>query len=282
MDMLVCNSIAEAREIIRSWRASAERIALVPTMGNLHEGHLALVDQAAQLADRVVVSIFVNPTQFAPGEDFSSYPRTEEQDLEKLRQAGVDLVFLPAVTEMYRPDAVTQVTVGGISDEYCGAVRPGHFAGVATVVCKLFNSIQPDLAIFGLKDYQQFVVIRAMARDLDIPVEIVGVETVREASGLALSSRNSYLTAGEKEKAALLYLALCDVRAAVLAGQLAYEEVEQQALRFLRQSGFQPDYVVICRGADLARARPGDDDLVVLVAARLGKARLIDNIRFSK
>lgn len=279
--MLVVNTIAEVRETIKSWRASAEHIALVPTMGNLHDGHLALVHQAAQLAERVVVSIFVNPTQFAAGEDFASYPRTEQQDMEKLRRQ-VDLVFLPSVSEMYRPDAKTQVTVADISDRYCGTLRPGHFAGVATVVCKLFNAVQPDLAVFGLKDYQQFVVIRAMVRDLDIPVELVGVETVREVSGLALSSRNSYLTAGEKETAALLYQSLCNARVAILAELQPYDEIEQQALRFLRQSGFQPEYVNICRSVDLARAEPKDKELVVLAAAKLGKARLIDNIRFSK
>lgn len=279
--MIVADTVSELQQAIKTWRLSAERIAFVPTMGNLHDGHLALVAEARKLAERVVVSIFVNPTQFGVGEDFASYPRTEQQDIEKLRQYNVDLVFLPSVAAMYAADAKTTVTVSGISNSYCGASRPGHFAGVATIVCKLFNMVQPDTAVFGLKDFQQLTVIRTMVRDLNMPVQVVGVETVREASGLAMSSRNNYLTAEEKTVAALLYQSLGTARSEILAG-LSYCYIEQKALQFLYQAGFQPDYFSICRSSDLAKATPEDADLVLLAAAKLGKTRLIDNIRFSK
>ncbi len=251
-------------------------------MGNLHEGHLALVRQAAKLADRVLVSIFVNPIQFSGGEDFASYPRTEQHDLAKLQQEPVDLVYLPPVPDMYPSGAATTVTVGGLSELYCGATRPGHFTGVATVVCMLFNQVQPDVALFGLKDYQQLLVIKAMTRDLAMPVDIVGVETVRAADGLALSSRNGYLTAAERAQAPVLYQSLCAAREQVLAGRSGYRQIEQQALAVLRQAGFQVDYFSICRSENLAQAKPDDLNLAVLAAAKLGKARLIDNIRFSK
>ncbi len=253
----------------------------MPTMGNLHAGHLALVNEARKKADRVVVSIFVNPTQFGVGEDFETYPRTEQEDQQKLDAIGTDLLFLPAVSEVYAPDAKTIVSVTGLSEWYCGAFRPGHFDGVATVVCKLFNMVQPDIALFGLKDFQQLTVIRTMVRDLNIPVEIIGVETVREASGLAMSSRNGYLTAAEKTVAAKLYQALCAARDAVLAGQ-SYPEIELTALQFLRESGFTPDYFSVCRASDLKKADADDVELVLLAAARLSKTRLIDNICFSK
>jgi pantoate--beta-alanine ligase len=250
-------------------------------MGNLHAGHLALVNEAKKKADRVVVSIFVNPTQFGVGEDFETYPRTEREDQQKLDAIGTDLLFQPAVSEVYAPDAKTVVSVAGLSEWYCGAFRPGHFDGVATVVCKLFNMVQPDVALFGLKDFQQLTVIHAMVKDLDIPVEIIGVETLREASGLAMSSRNGYLTAEEKTVAAKLYQALCAARDAVLAGQ-AYQEIERAALQFLQESGFRPDYFSVCRASDLQKAGADDVELVLLVAARLGKTRLIDNIYFSR
>lgn len=282
MDIIVANSLIELTSRITTWKTSANRIALVPTMGNLHDGHLALIREAAKLADRVVVSIFVNPLQFAEGEDFADYPRTGQQDLVKLRREPVDLVYMPAVPEMYRPGAKTTVSVDGLSTMYCGASRPGHFNGVATVVCKLFNQVQPDIALFGLKDYQQVLVVKAMVRDLDMPVQVVGVETVRAVDGLALSSRNHYLTAAETGVAPLLYQTLCVARDLVLAQQTPYPEIERQALGSLTQAGFQPEYFAICRREDLAKAKPDDVDLVILAAAKLGKARLIDNIRFSK
>ncbi len=280
--MHIVNTVSELRDAVKAWRSAGLRVALVPTMGNLHAGHLALVNEARKSADRVVVSLFVNPTQFGVGEDFETYPRTEQEDQEKLAASGADLLFLPDVSEIYAPDAKTVVSVTGLSEWYCGAARPGHFDGVATIVCKLFNIVQPDVALFGLKDFQQLTVIRTMARDLDIPVDIVGVATVREASGLAMSSRNGYLTAEEKTVAAKLYQSLCAARDAVLAGRQSYEDIERKAMLFLQESGFQPDYFSVCRIRDLKKAGAGDVELVLLTAARLGKTRLIDNICFSR
>jgi pantoate--beta-alanine ligase len=280
--MQTVKTVPDLREVIRPWRLAGESAAFVPTMGNLHAGHLQLVNEAKKKADHVVVSIFVNPAQFGAGEDFETYPRTEREDCEKLDAANADLLFLPAVADIYAPDAKTTITVAELSDLYCGASRPGHFSGVATVVCKLFNIVQPDVAFFGLKDFQQLVVIRTMVRDLNMPVEITGVDTVREANGLAMSSRNGYLTDAEKSVAAKLYQSLCAARDAVLAGDQSYTDIEQQALQFLQESGFQPDYFSVCRSSDLKKAAPEDADLVLLAAAKLGKTRLIDNIYFSR
>ena len=280
--MRIVNTVSELRDAVRAWRLAGQSVALVPTMGNLHAGHLTLVNEAQKKADRVVVSIFVNPTQFGIGEDFDSYPRTELEDQQKLNASGADLLFLPAVSEVYTPDAKTVVSIAELSKWYCGAFRPGHFDGVATVVNKLFNMVQPDIALFGLKDFQQLTVIRTMVRDLNIPVEIIAVETVREAGGLAMSSRNGYLTTEEKIVAAKLYQSLCAARDAILAGQQSYQEIEHKALLFLRESGFQPDYFSVCRVSDLKRAGVDDVELVLLAAARLGKTRLIDNVCFSR
>ena len=280
--MRIVNTIFELREVIKAWRLEGESVAFVPTMGNLHAGHLQLVSMAKKKADRVVVSIFVNPTQFGVGEDFETYPRTEREDQEKLEAGNADLLFLPSVADIYTPDAKTIVTVTGLSDLYCGASRPGHFSGVATVVCKLFNIVQPNSALFGQKDFQQLTVIKTMVRDLNIPVEITGVDTVREPSGLAMSSRNGYLTEDEKRIAPRLYHSLCAARDAILAGNQAYADIEEQALRFLQQVGFQPDYFSVCRGSDLEKATAEDMDLVLLAAAKLGKTRLIDNVYFSR
>lgn len=280
--MQTVNTIADLRSILGNWRRAGDKIAFVPTMGNLHAGHISLVDAARRQAERVVVSIFVNPTQFGVGEDFESYPRTESEDREKLLTAGVDLLFLPEVREMYDPAAKTVVSVAGLSDLHCGAFRPGHFNGVATVVAKLFNIVQPDSAFFGLKDYQQFVIIRTMVRDLNIPVALTPVETVRETSGLAMSSRNGYLSDAEKGNAAKLYLTLRKAKDAVLAGEMPYADIERQAQSFLTGAGFKIDYFSICRSSDLAAATFEDHDVVILAAARLGKTRLIDNICFSK
>jgi pantoate--beta-alanine ligase len=280
--MQIANTIAELRSILGTWRRAGDRIAFVPTMGNLHAGHISLVEAARRQAERVVVSIFVNPTQFGAGEDFEAYPRTEAEDREKLLAAGVDLLFLPEIGEMYDPGARTVVSVAGLSGLHCGAFRPGHFDGVATVVAKLFNIVQPDSVFFGLKDYQQFVIIRTMVRDLNIPVALIPVETVREASGLAMSSRNGYLSDTEKKTAAKLYRALCEAKDTVLGGRTAYTEIERQAQAFLAAAGFKTDYFSICRSSDLAAATPEDREFVILAAARLGKTRLIDNIYFSK
>ncbi|MDP3838958.1 MAG: pantoate--beta-alanine ligase [Methylococcales bacterium] len=279
--MQIVNTVQALRTLIHTWKAAGHRVAFVPTMGNLHAGHCQLVTAAKQHADKVVASIFVNPTQFGAGEDFDSYPRTEAQDTEKLQAINTDVLFLPSVAEMYAPNAKTVVSVAGLSQLYCGASRVGHFDGVATVVCKLFNMVQPDVALFGLKDFQQLAVIRTMVNDLNMPVDIIGIDTVREASGLAMSSRNGYLTPAEQQLAPLLYQSLCKAREAIVAG-LDYISVEKQALSTLQNAGFQPDYFRICRSYDLAPAQQGDTELVLLVAAKLGKTRLIDNLYFTR
>ena len=280
--MQILNTVSDLRAVLNVWRMAGDSIAFVPTMGNLHAGHIDLVNKAKACADRVVVSIFVNPTQFGVGEDYASYPRTEYADQDKLLAVGTDVLFLPTVTEIYCLDAAAMVTVSGISEQYCGAFRPGHFSGVATVVCKLFNIVQPNKALFGLKDFQQLIVIKTMVRDLNIPVEIISVETVREVSGLALSSRNGYLTDLEKQVAPELYRILCFAKALVLEGKLSITEIEQQAVKKLDSYGFKTDYLSICRIRDLNPASSEDIEFVILTAAKLGKTRLIDNICFSK
>lgn len=274
------DTIAELRRRLRAWRRDGARIALVPTMGNLHEGHLRLVDVGRARADRVVVSVFVNPLQFGPNEDYERYPRTLDQDRARLAERGADLLFAPAVAEIYpRPLAEsTYVEVPGITEMLCGASRPGHFRGVATVVAKLFNLVQPDLAVFGEKDYQQLQVIRRMVADLNFPVEVVGVPIVREADGLAMSSRNGYLGAEERQRAPLLYRSLQEAREAIEAGESDFAALGRRQMARLRQAGFEPEYFEI-RRADLDEARPGDRPLVILAAARLGQTRLIDNLQ---
>ncbi len=281
--MITCNTIADLREQVREWRMAGERIALVPTMGNLHAGHLTLVREAREMADRVVVSIFVNPLQFGEGEDFSSYPRTMQQDSDALEATGADLLFAPAVDEVYsRPQQLqTKVEVPGLSDILCGASRPGHFVGVATVVCKLFNMVQSDIALFGQKDYQQLMVIRHMVDDLSVPVEIIGVPTVREADGLAMSSRNGYLTAEEREQAPELYRIMLESAKSIESGERDYAKLELQSRQALEKSGFRPDYYYIRRADDLAEPNAADQSLVIVAAAYLGRARLIDNLQVS-
>ncbi len=278
--MHTVNTVAGVREQVRAWRAAGEPVALVPTMGNLHAGHIALVARARMLAARVVVSVFVNPLQFGPNEDLAAYPRTPDQDAEKLREAGADLLFMPSVEEMYPQGdkAVTQVEVPGLSDILCGASRPGHFRGVATVVSKLFNIVQPDVAVFGEKDFQQLAVIRRMVEDLCFPIRIEGVPTARESDGLARSSRNRYLSAEERARAPGLYRALVEIAEAIRAGRRDFSSLEQQAAHALAQQGFRPDYVSIRRAADLTEPDGADASLVVLAAARLGNTRLIDNL----
>ncbi len=275
--------IAELRRQVAQWRGQGERIALVPTMGNLHAGHLRLLEAARRVAPRVVVSIFVNPLQFSDtgGGDFARYPRTLAADAERLREAGADLLFAPPVAEVY-PDglqAATRVTVPGLSDILCGVYRPGHFEGVATVVSKLFNMVQPDLALFGEKDYQQLLVIRRLVRDLCFPIEILGVPTVREPSGLAMSSRNHYLDETQKAHAARLYQTLCQARERLQSGAAEIDEIEAEGMQALRAAGFRAEYFSVRRAADLAPPTAGERDLVILAAAWLGEARLIDNLR---
>ncbi|MEY6431576.1 pantoate--beta-alanine ligase [Thioalkalicoccus limnaeus] len=278
--MLVIDEIGALRRQVARWRAAGERLAFVPTMGNLHEGHLALVRAARANAQRVLVSIFVNPMQFGPREDLATYPRTLEQDRQALAQLGADLLFVPSAAAVYPRGLAeqTRVEVPGLSDTLCGASRPGHFVGVATVVCKLFNMVQPDVALFGEKDFQQLLVIGRMTEDLSLPIEIIGVATVREPDGLAMSSRNGYLTADERALAPALYQALRRGADALLDGDPPHE-VERGGLAALRAAGFKPDYFAVRRAEDLAEASGEDRDLVILAAAFVGGTRLIDNYR---
>lgn len=271
-------TVAELRTIIADWRKAGHRIILVPTMGALHEGHLSLVRLAKEIGDRVVVSIFVNPAQFAPNEDFGSYPRTFDGDLEKLSELSTDLVFAPPRDEVYPPDFSTHITVEGLSDGLCGTSRPHFFGGVATVVAKLLNQCRPDVAIFGDKDYQQLLVIRRMARDLDLGVEIVGGPIVREKDGLAMSSRNAYLTADERERAPQLHLTIEEIAEGLADGKSTGPLIDKGRVR-LKEAGFEVDYLEV-RDADNLTPIDGQvqEPARVFAAAMLGKTRLIDNV----
>ncbi len=278
MDTLT--TAAELRARISAWRRDGARIGLVPTMGNLHNGHFSLITLARRHADRVVASVFVNPTQFGPREDFASYPRTLAQDQAGLAQHGCDLVFAPTVEEMYPfgTAASVRVEVPVVSEPLEGALRPGHFAGVATVVTKLFNLVQPDSAVFGRKDYQQLLVIKRLVRDLRLPIEIIDAPTLREASGLAMSSRNQYLSADERERANTIYRTLCAMRDALKEGQ-DIVAIEAQARERLEAASLVPDYAVLRRAENLLEAAPNTrSGLMALIAARVGRARLIDNL----
>lgn len=271
---------AALREHQNAWDRDGLSVALVPTMGNLHAGHRRLVEEARGLADRVVVSVFVNPTQFGPEEDYAGYPHTPEQDEILLRDAGADALFRPDAEEMYPADpaGMTFVEVPELSGELCGRCRPSHFRGVATVVCKLLNLVRPEIALFGEKDYQQLLVIRRLVADLDIPVRIVGIPTVREADGLALSSRNAYLAPDERARAPFLFRLLGDTATTIENGRRDYADLELEQEERLRLAGWRPDYLAIRRQADLKPATPEDNALVILAAAWLGRARLIDNL----
>ncbi|QND86014.1 Pantoate--beta-alanine ligase [Chromobacterium vaccinii] len=273
--MEIIRTVAE----MRAWRKQAGKLAFVPTMGNLHEGHLKLVAAARERAEKVVVSIFVNRLQFGQGEDFDAYPRTFDADCAKLAAAGVDALFFPTERELYpRVRQDFNVEPPHIQDELCGAFRPGHFRGVATVVTKLFNIVQPDLACFGKKDYQQLHVIQAMIADLNSPIEIVPVDTGRADDGLALSSRNGYLSAEERAEAPRLYRNLSMIRDGLLAGNQDYAALENAARDDLAAAGWTVDYVEVRQADTLEIAHAGEKRLVALAAARLGKTRLIDNI----
>lgn len=277
--MIIIEQIEALRTQVKAWRRAGEGIAFVPTMGNLHAGHLALVKRAHELGSKVVVSIFVNPTQFDRKEDLAAYPRTLEQDCAQLQVCGTDMVFTPTPAIMYPGGGLaTKVEVPGISQLLEGASRPGHFTGVATVVCKLFNLVQPDVAVFGEKDFQQLMLIRQMVRDLDMDIRIEGLPTVREADGLAMSSRNGYLTAAERSLAPEFNRILREVVDALHKGRQDYASLQAEAMKSLDSKGFRPDYVEIRRSVDLLTAEPGEMGLVVLGSAWLGKARLIDNI----
>lgn len=278
--MRTVHTVVELRAQIATWRQVNERVAFVPTMGNLHRGHIHLVERARQLASCTIASIFVNPAQFGPSEDFAAYPRTLEEDSQQLAAAGLDLLFAPSVAEMYpRPlEAMSQITVPEISGILCGASRPTHFRGVATVVAKLFNMAQPDIALFGEKDWQQLLVIRRLVADLDFPICIVGVPTVREPDGLAMSSRNGYLTPAERVIAPTLYATLTASAQRLRTGERDYQQIATDAQAQLVEAGFRPDYFVIRRANDLQPPTEGDGELRILAAAWLGRARLIDNL----
>ena len=274
-------SRAELWSVIRSWRKAGHGIGLVPTMGNLHQGHLALVEKATEIGGKVVTSIYVNPTQFGEGEDFEHYPRTLDSDLEKLEAAGCDLVFIPDLSTMYPfglDKAVSVLAPPDIAARLEGASRPGHFDGVTTVVARLFNLVMPDYAVFGEKDYQQLLVIRRMVEDLFYAIEVIAVPTVREEGGLAMSSRNNYLEEKQRKAAGELNRALRVLADRIRQSAVDFESAEQKAAEHLEQRGLAVDYVAVRRTADLARPRPGDRELRVLAAVWCGKTRLIDNV----
>ncbi|MGR8919425.1 MAG: pantoate--beta-alanine ligase [Gammaproteobacteria bacterium] len=269
------------REAVRGWKVDGHSIALVPTMGNLHDGHLSLLKRAREIAARSVVSIFVNPIQFGRGEDYERYPSTLDEDFAKLEAAGLDLVFAPNLAELY-PGGIeedTRVSVPALSDILCGEFRPGHFSGVATVVSKLLINVQPDYALFGEKDYQQVQVIRRMATDLLMPTEIIAMPIIREPDGLAMSSRNAYLDDAERQTAGLIYRTLTTAAQQLSAGAAPIATIEREGSAALAAAGMRPEYFSVRRQDDLAAPAAGDRRLIVLTAAWLGSARLIDNIR---
>jgi pantoate--beta-alanine ligase len=274
------NSVSELRQYVQHWKDHKQSIAFVPTMGNLHAGHLSLITKGQSLCDRSICSIFVNPMQFGPNEDFNHYPRTLDTDIELLESVGCDLVYMPTASELYPQglENISQVIVTDLTDTFEGAHRPGHFTGVATIVAKLLNIVKPDISVFGKKDFQQYCVIRKMTQDLNLDVEIIGQETTREASGLATSSRNQYLSDDQKKQAALIYQTLQDSAAGISAGETDFEKLEKQAIERLNQAGFDTDYFSICNADTLKSATTEDKKLVILVTARLGDTRLLDNI----
>lgn len=279
--MQTVHSIAEVREQVRAWKQAGLRVGFVPTMGNLHAGHISLVREALKHSDRVVASVFVNPTQFGPSEDFDSYPRTLDADSRQLSEAGCHLLFAPSVDEMYPEKNRTWVDVDDLGNYLCGASRPGHFRGVTTVVSKLFHIVQPDVACFGEKDFQQLAIIRRMVRDLFFPVEIIGVPTCREASGLAMSSRNGYLSDAEKAQAAEIHKVLQALKAEIRVQSGDYRALESKYSQTLEGRGFKVDYLSIANADTLAPATLPDRHLVIAVAAKLGNTRLIDNVSFT-
>ncbi len=280
--MNTVKTVRELRAAVAQARAEGKQIGFVPTMGNLHAGHTALVEKATQRADFVVASIFVNPLQFGPNEDLDSYPRTLAADQEKLFEAGCNLLFTPDVEEMYPHGMAgqTRVSVAGVSEGLCGASRPGHFEGVATVVTKLFNLVQPDLAIFGQKDFQQLAVIRTLVHDLNMPIQIIGEPTVRADDGLALSSRNGYLNAEQRAAAPALYRSLVQMADAIRRGERDFPALIAAAQAQQLAAGFRPDYLEVRESNSLRPATKDDRQLVILVAAFIGSTRLIDNLAF--
>jgi pantoate--beta-alanine ligase len=280
--MRTVTTIAQVRAQVSSWREAKQRVVFVPTMGNLHAGHMSLIEAAREHGDKFVASIFVNPMQFGPNEDFAHYPRTPTQDSSMLEAAGCDLMFMPEVSEIYPNGSAhaTRVEVPGISSILCGEFRPGHFEGVATVVAKLFHIVDPDVAIFGEKDFQQLTVIRRMVADLCLRVEIVGAPTVRETDGLAMSSRNQYLGKEERALAPAIYRELGQAVESLRSGNRDYAAIESAGRAALDGAGFRTDYFSVRDALSLAPAKPETQKFVVLTASRLGKARLIDNIQY--
>ncbi len=276
--MKTVHTIQDVRNQVRQWRQESLTVGLVPTMGNLHAGHMSLVKTAKQHSDKVVVSVFVNPTQFGPNEDFDTYPRTLEQDADLLTQHDADLLFAPSVAEMYPQETFTWVDVEHLGDRLCGAKRPGHFRGVTTVVSKLLHIAMPDHAYFGEKDYQQLAVLRRMVEDQLFATAVIGVPTERDASGLALSSRNGYLSEADKEQALTIYRTLTQARQAIEAGERDYAELCQQSTERLEQAGLTVDYFEIVDANTLAPAQKSTAALRILTAAFLGTTRLIDNV----
>jgi len=274
-------TIAAVREHVHRWRREGLRIAFVPTMGNLHPGHVSLIEAARRHGERFIASIFVNPMQFGPNEDFAHYPRTPREDERMLAEAGCSLMFMPDVAEIYPHGAerATRIEVPDLSRILDGEFRPGHFEGVSTIVAKLFHIVEPDVAVFGEKDFQQLTVIRRMVADLCMPVEIVGAPTVRDADGLAMSSRNQYLTPAERARAPEIYKALQAAAARVRTGDADFASIERAGFHALEDAGFQPDYFSVRQAHDLNPATASARDLVILTAARIGKARLIDNVQ---
>jgi pantoate--beta-alanine ligase len=271
----------ELRALVSEWRRNSQRIAFVPTMGNLHAGHGSLVSRARRTADRIIVSVFVNPLQFGPTEDFAAYPRTPDEDRALLESLRVDVLFAPDVDDIYPrgQESTARVHVPALEDILCGAFRPGHFMGVATVVTKLLNLVQPDVALFGEKDYQQLMIIRRAAVDLCMPVEIIGVPTTREADGLAMSSRNRYLTPEQRSIAPVIFAELETARRAIESGDCRFDTLASAGIQALQEAGFRPDYFEIRDAATLEPPTAASSELVILTAARIGRARLIDNVR---
>jgi len=274
------NSVSELRQYIQHWKDHQQSIAFIPTMGNLHQGHLSLIEKGQSLCDKSICSIFVNPMQFGPNEDFNHYPRTLAQDIELLESVDCDLVYLPTASELYPQglEGISQIIVTDLTDSFEGAHRPGHFTGVATIVAKLFNIVRPDISVFGKKDYQQYCVIKKMTQDLNLDVEIIGQETSREPSGLATSSRNRYLNEEQKSRAALIYQTLQEASDKIVRGEKDFASVEKQATDKLNQAGFDTDYFNVCNAGTLKPATTEDKKLVILVTTRLGDTRLLDNI----
>ncbi len=274
------SSVVELRQYAQHWKDHHESIAFIPTMGNLHEGHLSLIEKGQSLCDRIICSIFVNPMQFGANEDFNHYPRTLDQDIQLLKDIGCDLVYLPTASELYPEglERITQIQVTDLTDRWEASHRPGHFTGVATIVLKLFNIVKPNVSVFGKKDFQQYRVIQKMVSDLNLDVEIIGAETTREVSGLATSSRNQYLSKEQTELAALIFKTLQNTSARIIAGETDYAGLEDEAVNLLRRAGFTVNYYSICSSNTLEPAKVDDRKLVVLVTAALGETRLLDNI----